>query len=43
MVMLVPWSDLIVLASTVSLESMGMKPIGFAFGREDDWQGDDTN
>lgn len=22
---------------------MGMKPIGFAFGREDDWQGDDTN
>lgn len=20
-----------------------MKPIGFAFGREDDWQGDDTN
>lgn len=22
---------------------MGMKPIGFAFGREDDWQGDSTN
>lgn len=21
----------------------GNKPIGFAFGREDDWQGDDTN
>ncbi|AJI56514.1 catalase/peroxidase HPI [Francisella philomiragia] len=39
----VSWSDLIVLAGTVSLESMGMKPIGFAFGREDDWQGDDTN
>lgn len=39
----VSWSDLIVLAGTVSLESMGMKPIGFAFGREDDWQADDTN
>ena len=39
----VSWSDLIVLAGTVSLESMGMQPIGFAFGREDDWQGDDTN
>ena len=39
----VSWSDLIALAGTVSLESMGMKPIGFAFGREDDWQGDDTN
>lgn len=39
----VSWSDLIVLAGTVSLESMGMEPIGFAFGREDDWQGDDTD
>ena len=39
----VSWSDLIALAGTVSLESMGMKTIGFAFGREDDWQGDDTN
>ncbi|MFT4694595.1 MAG: catalase-peroxidase [Francisella sp.] len=39
----VSWSDLIALAGTVSLGSMGMEPIGFAFGREDDWQGDDTN
>ena len=39
----VSWSDLIALAGTVSLEKMGVQPIGFAFGREDDWQGDDTN
>ncbi len=37
------WSDLIALAGTVSIEAMGVKPIGFAFGRDDDWQGDDTN
>ncbi len=37
------WSDLIALAGTVSLEAMGVEPIGFAFGRDDDWQGDDTN
>ena len=39
----VSWSDLIALAGTVSLEAMGVQPVGFAFGREDDWQGDDTN
>lgn len=39
----VSWSDLIVLAGTVSLESMGVEPTGFAFGRQDDWQGDDTS
>ena len=37
----VSWSDLIVYAGTVSMESMGFKTIGFAFGREDVWQPDD--
>jgi catalase-peroxidase len=37
------WSDLIAYAGTVALEDMGLKPIGFAFGRDDDWQGDNTN
>ena len=37
------WSDLIVYAGTVSMESMGFKTIGFAFGREDAWKPENIN
>lgn len=38
----ISWADLMVLAGNVSLESMGFKTIGFAGGREDQWEADEV-
>ena len=34
----ISWADLMILTGNVSLESMGFKTLGFAGGREDDWE-----
>jgi catalase-peroxidase len=36
------WADLMVLAGNVALESMGVRTFGFAGGRADAWEADDT-
>ena len=36
----ISWADLMILAGNVSLEDMGFKTIGFAGGREDQWEPD---
>ncbi|MGK0358941.1 MAG: catalase-peroxidase [Bradymonadia bacterium] len=34
------WADLMILAGTVGMESMGFETFGYAFGRADDWEPD---
>ncbi|RMJ28660.1 hypothetical protein PHISP_00517 [Aspergillus sp. HF37] len=38
----ISWADLYLLAGNVALESMGFKPFGFAGGRPDTWEADES-
>lgn len=38
----ISWADLIILTGNIALESMGFKTFGFAGGREDVWEADES-
>jgi catalase-peroxidase len=38
----ISWADLMLLAGNVALESMGFKTFGFAAGRQDTWEADES-
>ena len=37
------WADLLIFAGNCAIESMGLKTFGFAFGRPDVWEADETD